>query len=77
MSNSEIAHTPFSSRSRKSSLTSPGRKIAHRFITYKDLEKAQAQLCCARKRSYRPRMRVIPSLLITETASLEISEQQI
>ena len=76
MSNSEIVQTTFSSRIRRSNLASAGRKIAHRFITYKDLEKAQAQLCCARKRSYRPRMRVIPSLFITETASLE-SEQQI
>ena len=46
------------------------RKLVRRFITYKDLEKAQAQLHCARTAGFRPRMRVIPPLLITDNASL-------
>jgi hypothetical protein len=44
------------------------RRILRRFITYKDLEKAQGQLCCARKRSFRPRMRVMPPVHITDSA---------
>ena len=38
MSKSETSHTPFSSRSGQTSVASRGRKIARRFITYKDLE---------------------------------------
>jgi hypothetical protein len=46
-----------------------GNKTVWRFITYKDLEKAERQLRCARKGSFRPRMRAIPPIYINDNAS--------